>query len=186
MTIRGPSVHHFVLADTPDICGADISGAVADIDAAPAVAAFADAADDAVLGPVTHLCAVVRIGADRPRVAGLDDRGAAVAEQGDQHPALRSVGVLNQPPGLVFLDYPDGQVAALVEPDVGVGLARAGVGHRLTTGDRRPIGWLLLLRGNWRRDRDNQECGKQPPKEHHAPVRILSTSCFTVVTNPFE
>ena len=28
--------------------------------------------------------------------------------------------------------------------------------------------------------------GKQPPAKHHAPVRILSTSCFTVGMKPFE
>src|SRR5690242_16466589 len=97
--MRAPSnisVDDLVVCDAPQVRRADISLFVADLDAAPAVAlALADAADDALLRHIAHLRPVVRVGADRPRVAWLNDRRAPVAEQADEHPALRSVGVLN-------------------------------------------------------------------------------------------
>ena len=33
---------------------------------------------------------------------------------------------------------------------------------------------------------NDQERGEQPPCDHQAPVKILSTSCFTVGMKPFE
>src|SRR6185295_15356659 len=102
----------------------DIAVALADREAAPAARTFVDPADDAMLDRVTDPGAVIGVGAERARVARPDDRGAAVAKQRDQHPALRSVGVLDQPPMLIFFDHPDRQVAALVEPHARIILAR--------------------------------------------------------------
>src|SRR5579884_4078698 len=138
-------IHNLAVADAPDVGRADVAAAIAGLDPAPAVAALADASDDARLRQRADPCAIVWADADRPRVAGLHDRRPAVAEEGHQHPALRSVGVLDHPPVLIFLDHAHRQVAALVQPDVRIIAAGAGVGHRLPRGDRGPVGRLLLF-----------------------------------------
>src|SRR6185369_10230545 len=110
-------VQHLILADAPEVGGADIAFARADLDAAPARGALRHAANDAVLGEVMHFRPIVGLHANGPWVAGLHDRRPAVAEQADQHPALRSVRIQDQPPVLIFLDHPDREVATLVKPD---------------------------------------------------------------------
>ena len=94
-----------------------------------------------------------RIGA---RLAWLDDRRAAVAEHGHQHPALRSVGILDQPPVLIFLDHAHRQVAALVEPDVGIFRPGPVCVIACPAGDRRPVRRLLFLRGRGRRQQQHR------------------------------
>src|SRR5205823_3181891 len=51
-------IHHLVRRDAPDVERADVSVLLPDLDPAPAVAALADAADDAMLDEITHLGAV--------------------------------------------------------------------------------------------------------------------------------
>src|SRR4051794_24058921 len=58
-------VHYLVCPDAPDVGRADIAAAIADRDPAPAVGASVDPADDAVLGAIADLGAVVGLGADR-------------------------------------------------------------------------------------------------------------------------
>src|SRR6185369_3238129 len=131
----------------------DIAVALADLDAAPAVAlAPVDAANDAGLCIVADLRAVVRRGADGSFIAGLHDRCPTIAEKRHEHPPLRSVRVLDQPPRIVFLEHANRQVAALVEPYAGIILAGSGAGHRLPARDRRPIWRRLLLRCGRSRD----------------------------------
>ena len=76
------------------------------------------------------------------------------------------------------------QVAPLVEPNAGIVLGRSCAGHRLAARNRGPIRRLLVLRGSGCRQ-SKQQRGRDEPS-HQAPVRIRSTSCFTVGTKPFE
>src|SRR4051794_36051046 len=182
-----PSVDDLVFADAPDVRHANIALPRAELDSTPAVAALADPADVAVLGEVTRLGTIIGTDAHGARIARLDDGGAAITEQRHQHPALRSVRVLDQPPILIFLDHADGQVSALIEPDAGIILPRAGAGHGLAARDRRPIGWrLVLLRDCGRGNSNKQECSDRPLHPAQAPVRIRSTNCFTVGMKPLE
>src|SRR6476646_6330996 len=95
------SVDDFSFAHAPQVAGMDVAVALADSNPAPAVVALVDMTDDARFGRVSHLGAVVGIGAKLARRTGLDDSGPPVAEQGHEHPALRAVRVLDQPPRLV-------------------------------------------------------------------------------------
>jgi hypothetical protein len=188
---RGPKgsktlIHHLALTYTPDVGFADESSALVDANPAPAVAASVDPANHPGLRPIADTALRFRASMDRARIAGLDHCGAAVAEQGGEHPPPLTVGVLDQPPVLVPLDDPDREVAPLVQPGAGKGARGPGAHHRLAAGYRRPVGRLPLLRGSRGGRGNDQDCSKRAPDPHHAPVRILSTSCLTVGTKPFE
>src|SRR4051812_16350570 len=111
---RSPLVENLAVAENPDVRHPDIALAIADLDPAPAVVTLADPPDHAGFGQVLPLGPVIRPNPDRTRGARPDDRGAPVAEHRHEHPALRPVGILDQPPILIFLDDSDRQVAALV------------------------------------------------------------------------
>src|SRR5206468_3252626 len=173
---REALIHHLIFAHAPDVGRADVASMIADIDAAPAAAAPADAADDALLRIVSDFRGVIRPDADRPRGAGFDDSCAAIREHGDEHPALRSVRILDQAPRLVFLDHANWQLAALVEPDVGVIATWPGVGHCLPTGDRCPVRRLLFLRCGGGCDKKKACCVKSSPERRGGSRRLTERS----------
>src|SRR5437588_9005612 len=114
------SVNHLIFTRAADVGRADVTSMVPDLDTAPAAAALADAAHDALLGIVSDFGRVIWADANRARGSRFDDRGAAIGEHRDEHPALGSVGVLDEAPRFVFLDHANRKVAPLVEPDVRV------------------------------------------------------------------
>jgi hypothetical protein len=142
--------------------------------------------DDTGLGAVANVTLLVRFDPDRAGPALFLDRRPAVAQQRHKHPALGAVWILDHPQVLIFLDDPDRQDAPLVKPNPRIIAARSGAGHRFPGGDRGPVRRLLVLCRGGRRDGDQQERGERPSSPHHAPVRIRSTSCFTVGMKPLE
>src|SRR3954469_13953012 len=86
-------VDDLAFADAPDVGCTDIAIVLSDLDAAPAIAAFADAADDSMLDVILHPGALIRAYADRARFARFYDGSASVAEKRYQHPALSAVRI---------------------------------------------------------------------------------------------
>src|SRR5512139_4105139 len=109
----------------------DEATAAGDVEIAPAIAAFADAADHARLRPPIDLAR------EAGRVAQFGDiahhhRGALIADQVRLHPALRAARILDLAPigaaalFLVILDDLHRQALALILPADRIDPARAG------------------------------------------------------------